>query len=275
MPWGGRAVRLSMPPRAAPEPSADVVNRSDVAPHFTPDVLLLDSRDSFTFNLAHLAAELGAVVDVVDADDVDDVSLDAINSGTARPRLVLVGPGPRGPAELPHLVDLLRGVDVGVPVFGVCLGLQAMVVASGGEVDRAQAPIHGKRSAIRHRHEAFFADLPTPLWVMRYHSLVASRLPADTWDVLAVDDADQVMAIHHRERPWQAVQFHPESIGTAGGRTLLANILRGAGIDVDDARCADRPGATPPSTDVGPGVGLTSDLSTTHPSSTTTLSPVV
>lgn len=216
-------------------------------------VLLLDSRDSFTANLAHLAAELGAVVDVADTDDITPTHLrDAVGAGL---KLLMIGPGPRGPAELPHLVHLLQTLPETLPVFGVCLGLQAMVTAStAGRIARAAAPIHGKRRSITHDGDGVFTGLPSPLWVMRYHSLIAVDVLShdEQWLQSAVDDEGQCMALRHRRRPWEAVQFHPESVGTSGGRSMMANVLRRAGLDVDEALVPDRVGATPPALDVGP-----------------------
>jgi anthranilate synthase/aminodeoxychorismate synthase-like glutamine amidotransferase len=229
------------------------------------DVLLLDNRDSFTWNLAHGFMELGARVVVEDADAVTAASILGASAGE-RPRLVCIGPGPRGPADLPHLLDIVRGLDGHVPIFGVCLGLQALVRAHGGEVGHARAPVHGKRDAIvigaddatgrdvDGAHDTrddvgVLRGLPSPLWVMRYHSLVATRVPA-RFTVTARDRHGQVMALRDARARIEAVQFHPESIGTAGGLTILARALALGGIP---ARALDgRPGSVPPMRDVGP-----------------------
>lgn len=215
---------------------------SDVPPGM--DVLLLDNRDSFTWNLAQAFGELGATVAVLDACAVtaDDVL-------TAAPALVCVGPGPRGPKDLPHLLELLRGVDGRVPILGVCLGLQALVLAHGGVVGRARAPVHGKRSPITHGDTGLFTGLPNPLWVMRYHSLVAVEVPS-RFTVVARDHEGQVMALRDPEARVDAVQFHPESVGTAGGMHLLAAALRGAGVEVPP--WPTRPGAVPQPSASGP-----------------------
>lgn len=216
------------------------------------DVLLLDNKDSFTFNIAHAVAELGASVDVVDS---DLVTADAIVDGRGKglgPKLVVIGPGPRGPADLPRLLELLRALDGEVPLFGVCLGLQALVLARGGVVGRAAAAVHGKRDRVAHDGVGCFDGLPSPLWVMRYHSLVATTVPS-SFIVTARDERGQVMALRDPKARVEAVQFHPESIGTGGGLVLLRNTLIGAGVDVGDV--PERRGSVPPAGDQGPGYG--------------------
>lgn len=188
--------------------------------------ILLDNRDSFTWNLAQGFAELGAAVDVIEASHTTAPAILA-----ARPSLVCIGPGPRGPADLPHLLELVRGLDGRVPLLGVCLGLQALVRAHGGEVGRAREPVHGKRDVVEHDGQGLFAGLPSPLWVMRYHSLVATRVPA-RFTVTARDRHGQVMALRDARARIEAVQFHPESLGTAGGLDMLRHALVGAGAAV-------------------------------------------
>ena len=233
MPWGPRAVRVDVRP----------LQSSAV------DVLLLDSRDSFTFNLAQLCAELGASVDVVDSDGVTAAQIIEARHNGQGPALVVIGPGPRGPRELPRLVELVSALDGVVPIFGVCLGLQVIVKARGGVVERAHRPMHGKRDAIVHDDVGCLRGLPSPLWVMRYHSLVAGTVPPSL-TVTARDGRGQVMAIADPVAQVEAVQFHPESIGTAGGADLMARVLSGAGIAVEPQR---RRGSVPPSTSTGPG----------------------
>lgn len=208
------------------------------------DVLLLDNRDSFTWNLAQGFQELGASVDVVDTDHVTAPAVLA-----ARPRLVCIGPGPRGPADLPHLLDVVRGLTGEVPLFGVCLGMQAIVRAFGGAVARARFPVHGKRDAITHDDVGALRGLPSPLWVMRYHSLAVVDVPAP-YVVTARDGVGQPMAL--RGPLVEAVQFHPESIGTAGGMHILANALALAGMRAPVPPSA-RHGGVPPPHAHGPG----------------------
>jgi anthranilate synthase/aminodeoxychorismate synthase-like glutamine amidotransferase len=213
------------------------------APSSSLDVLLLDNRDSFTFNLAQAFGELDCSVDVVDADLVTAEQIVGLREAGLGPRVVVIGPGPRGPADLPRLVELVRALDGVVPLFGVCLGLQVLVRARGGRVGRARAPVHGKVRRVRHDGVGCFAGLPDPTWVMRYHSLVATAVPASLV-VSAVDDDDQVMAVRDASRAVAAVQFHPESIGTAGGLQLLRNVVRDVGVDVGEAPV--RRGTVPP-----------------------------
>lgn len=224
----------------------------DVRSAFTPslDVLLLDNKDSFTFNLAHALVELGASVEVIDSDLVTAAMIEDSRSAGLGPAVVVIGPGPRGPRDLPALVSLLQALDGVVPLFGVCLGLQALVLARGGVVERARAPVHGKRDLVDHDRAGCFANLPSPLWVMRYHSLVASTVPTSL-QVTARDAHGQVMAVRDSTHAVEAVQFHPESIGTAGGLLLLANILTSVGVPVLPVPV--RPGSVPPAGDVGPG----------------------
>lgn len=235
MPWPGAVVSFPMPTPTKTPRWPDAAG--------SLDVLLLDNRDSFTFNLAQAFGELGCSVDVVDADRVEAEQVIAARRAGRGPRVVVIGPGPRGPAELPRLVGLVAALDGVVPLFGVCLGLQVLVRARGGVVGRARAPVHGKRSDVRHDGVGCLAGLPDPLRVMRYHSLVATVVPSSL-AVTATDVDGQAMAVRDAGRGVEAVQFHPESIGTAGGMELLRNVLVGAGVDVGPVRA--RPGTVPP-----------------------------
>ncbi len=209
---------------------------------FVPRVLLLDNRDSFTWNIAQAFMELGALVEVADA---AAASAAAIVAGAWD--LVCIGPGPRGPRDLPQLVALAGALSGRVPLLGVCLGMQALVRAHGGAVARAAAAVHGKRDAIAHDGVGVLAGLPSPLWVMRYHSLVAAEVPA-RFSVTARDAHGQPMAMRDAAARIEAVQFHPESVGTAGGMRMLANAL---GVPVPPR--AERAGGVPPPSSLGPG----------------------
>ena len=242
--------------------------RSIDSPHL--DVLLLDNRDSFTFNLAQAFLELGCSVDVVDSGLVTAAEIIATREGGGGPRVVVVGPGPRGPAELPGLVALVQELDGVVPLFGVCLGLQVIVRARGGVVARARAAVHGKRDAVTHDGGGCFAGLPSPLWVMRYHSLVAETVPSSLV-VTATDAHGQAMAVRDVGARVEGVQFHPESIGTAGGLELLRNVVTGAGVDVSEV--VERSGAVPPSTSTGPGFDAGGDRRGATPLTATMQAP--
>ena len=155
--------------------------------------------------------------------------------------LLCIGPGPRAPRDVPGLLELVHAVQGEVPLFGVCLGLQAIVLDRGGDIGRAIAPVHGKVREVFHDEDHLFADLPSPMRCMRYHSLVA-RDTGDL-DVTARSGEGEVMAVCDRARRVFAVQFHPESIGTEGGLELLANALKITGLNA----CVPpaRPGGIP------------------------------
>jgi anthranilate synthase/aminodeoxychorismate synthase-like glutamine amidotransferase len=182
-------------------------------------ILLVDNYDSFTYNLAHLFGELGADVQVrrndrISADEAERLS----------PSHLVVSPGPGRPEEAGSMPEIVRRLSVRVPTLGVCLGHQAMAQAFGGDVVRHE-PIHGKTTAITHDGRSLFAGLPREVTVGRYHSLVVDRdtLPA-VFEVSA-EGGGVLMAIRHRELPAEGVQFHPESVLTPEGATMLRNFL--------------------------------------------------
>ena len=184
-------------------------------------VLVIDNYDSFTYNLVQYLGELGAEVDVVrnDAASVDDLLARVDGSK------VIVSPGPCTPAEAGISVEACRRLpEAGVPVLGVCLGHQALAAAYGGSVVRGE-PVHGKVADVEHDGRTIFRGLESPLVAGRYHSLVVDpdTLP-DCFEVSA-RSGQTVMAMRHRELPAEGVQFHPESVLTADGKTLLRNFL--------------------------------------------------
>ena len=194
-------------------------------------VLILDNYDSFTYNLAQLVGGLGRPTAVIRNDRASLAEVLALAPGW-----VIISPGPGRPEQAGLSVALIQKAPPDLPILGVCLGHQALAVACGGQVVRAPAPVHGETSAIRHNGTGIYRGVPDPLEATRYHSLVvaADGLPA----CLAVDawtDDGLVMGIHHRKRPWVGVQFHPESVLTRAGRTLVANFL---GVGQDAARAA-------------------------------------
>jgi anthranilate synthase component II len=186
-------------------------------------LLVIDNYDSFTYNLVQYLGELGAAVEVRRNDEitVDDV-------GRMRPDGIVLSPGPCAPAEAGITVDTIRRWGAQIPTLGVCLGHQAIGEAYGGKVVRAKRVMHGKTSLVEHSGTHVFAGLPTPLEVMRYHSLVIepSSIPPDL-EVLAraCDDPTEVHAVRHRTHPVYGVQFHPESVLTRHGKTILRNFL--------------------------------------------------
>ena len=186
-------------------------------------ILVIDNYDSFTYNLVQYLGELGEHPVVYRNDAID---IEAI--GALRPRAIVISPGPKTPAEAGLSIPIIRRWGPEIPILGVCLGHQAIGEAYGGRVVRARRVMHGKRSAITHDGTGLFQGLPSPLDVMRYHSLVveASTLPEEL-TVLArgAEDTDEIHAVRHREHPVWGVQFHPESILTTGGKSILANFL--------------------------------------------------
>lgn len=184
-------------------------------------ILVVDNYDSFTWNLVHYLAELGAETRVVRNDD-----LTAAEAWALKPEAVLLSPGPCTPNEAGICLALLETAPLDMPIFGVCLGHQAMGQAFGGEVIRAKALMHGKTSPIEHEGRSVFAGLPSPFTATRYHSLAVRRetLP-DALEVTAWTADGEIMGLAHRTRPIHGVQFHPESIATEHGHDLLANFL--------------------------------------------------
>jgi anthranilate synthase component 2 len=186
-------------------------------------LLVIDNYDSFTYNLVQYLGELGEdpVVRRNDAVTLSDIAAMA-------PRAIVLSPGPCTPAEAGITVPLVRAYGARIPILGVCLGHQAIGEAYGGRVVRARRVMHGKTSRIFHEGRDLFDSLPSPMEVMRYHSLVVERetMP-DSLEILAVatDDPAEIHAMRHREHPVWGVQFHPESILTAHGKQLLRNFL--------------------------------------------------
>ena len=184
-------------------------------------ILVVDNYDSFTYNLVHYLAELGAETRVVRNDD-----LTAADAWALKPEAILLSPGPCTPNEAGVCLALLDTAPLDMPIFGVCLGHQAMGQAFGGDVIRAKALMHGKTSPMLHDGKSVFAGLPSPFTATRYHSLAVKRetLP-DVLEVTAWTADGEIMGLAHRTRPIHGVQFHPESIATEHGHDLLANFL--------------------------------------------------
>ncbi|HET9730235.1 MAG TPA: aminodeoxychorismate/anthranilate synthase component II [Gemmatimonadaceae bacterium] len=186
-------------------------------------ILVIDNYDSFTYNLVQYLGELGAEV-VVRRNDA--ISVDEI--GELAPSAIVLSPGPCTPKEAGVTVETIRRWGSSIPILGVCLGHQAIGEAYGGEVVRAERVMHGKTSQVCHDGTGIFAGLPSPMEVMRYHSLIVDRgsIP-DSLEITAVsqDDPSEVHAVRHREHPVYGVQFHPESVMTPHGKALLHNFL--------------------------------------------------
>jgi len=188
-------------------------------------VLVIDNYDSFVYNLVQYLGELGAEPLVHRHDDLSIGELEALE-----PDAVLVSPGPGTPDDAGVSNDVIRTFGGRVPVLGVCLGHQCIGQVYGGTVVRAPEVMHGKTSLIRHRGVGVFAGLPDPLEATRYHSLVVDRASVpECLEITAETDDGIVMGLRHRELGVEGVQFHPESILTAGGHDLLRNFLAGVG----------------------------------------------
>ncbi|KND34608.1 aminodeoxychorismate/anthranilate synthase component II [Streptomyces acidiscabies] len=188
-------------------------------------ILVVDNYDSFVFNLVQYLYQLGAECEVLRNDEVSTAHAQDGFDG------VLLSPGPGTPEEAGVCIDMVRHcAATGVPVFGVCLGMQSMQVAYGGVVDRAPELLHGKTSLVEHEGRGVFAGLPSPFTATRYHSLAAmpTTVPAEL-EVTARTEDGIIMGLRHRELPVEGVQFHPESVLTEHGHLMLANWLAECG----------------------------------------------
>jgi anthranilate synthase/aminodeoxychorismate synthase-like glutamine amidotransferase len=196
-------------------------------------LLVLDNYDSFTYNLVQYAGELGAdpVVYRNDAITVDQVL-------HLRPSAIIISPGPCTPRQAGISVPLVRAAAGVVPILGVCLGHQAIGEAFGGRVVRADRLMHGKTTQVVHTGHWLFGEVPSPVEVMRYHSLLVSAegLPSELEVIAWSADRpprSEIMALSHRSLPVYGVQFHPESVGTSAGKRLLYNFLARAGFPLE------------------------------------------
>ncbi|MEO6835028.1 MAG: aminodeoxychorismate/anthranilate synthase component II [Candidatus Tumulicola sp.] len=184
--------------------------------------LFVDNFDSFTYNVVHLLNGQGATSDVMMNDEprLTPAILDAYAA-------LVVGPGPGPPAGAPRMMQILRvAIERGMPVLGVCLGLQAIGEVLGAIVMHAPVAMHGKTSRILHDGTGLFAGLPSPLVATRYHSLCLdpATIP-DALHVTARSEDGVIQGLSHRDRPVHAVQFHPESIASQYGEDLARNFL--------------------------------------------------
>jgi para-aminobenzoate synthetase component 2 len=182
-------------------------------------ILVVDNYDSFVFNLVQYLAQLGAQVDVRRNDEVAPGEIRGYDG-------VLLSPGPGTPADAGICLDVVRELAGVLPIFGVCLGHQAIAEAYGATVDRAPELLHGKTSLVHHDGAGVFAGLPDPFTATRYHSLaVEPGTVPDELEVTARTESGVIMAVRHRTLPVEGVQFHPESVLTEGGHRMLANWL--------------------------------------------------
>jgi para-aminobenzoate synthetase component 2 len=188
-------------------------------------ILVVDNYDSFVFNIVQYLAQLGAEVTVKRN---DEVTIEEVSTYDG----VLLSPGPGTPEDAGVCMDIVRECAGQVPIFGVCLGHQAIAAAYGATVDRAPELLHGKTSQVHHHGEGVLAGIPEPFTATRYHSLavVPETVPAELL-VTSTTESGVVMSLRHATLPVEGVQFHPESVLTEGGHLMLANWLAICGDD--------------------------------------------
>ncbi len=191
-------------------------------------ILVIDNYDSFTYNLVQYLGQCGAEVEVVRNDEL--VLSEVV---ARRPSGIMVSPGPCTPNESGVCIDVLRaaldlsGPLMGVPLFGVCLGHQTMAQVAGGVVRQAKNIMHGKASSIRHDGKGLFQGMPNPFSAIRYHSLIVTKdsLPPGFVVTATAEDDGEIMGLRHVSLPIEGVQFHPESILTESGMTIVRNFV--------------------------------------------------
>lgn len=184
-------------------------------------ILVIDNYDSFTYNLVQYLGELGEEVVVRRNDEIDLAGIEEL-----KPDHILISPGPCTPNEAGITISVIERFKGVIPIFGVCLGHQAIGQAFGGKVIRAERLMHGKTSPILHQGDSVFAGLPSPFTATRYHSLIVEResLP-DCLEITAETAEGEIMGLRHKEYAVEGVQFHPESIITDHGHQMLRNFL--------------------------------------------------
>ena len=184
-------------------------------------LLMIDNYDSFTYNIVQYFGELGAEVEVFRNDEITIEQIAA-----RQPDRLVVSPGPCSPVEAGISVAAIQHFAGKLPIFGVCLGHQAIGSAFGGSIIRAQELMHGKTSVITTTQRGVFADLPKQLTVNRYHSLAIEKSSVpEVLEVTAWTDDGEIMGVRHKTLPIEGVQFHPESILTEHGHAMLKNFL--------------------------------------------------
>jgi anthranilate synthase/aminodeoxychorismate synthase-like glutamine amidotransferase len=186
-------------------------------------LLVIDNYDSFTYNLVQYFGEMGTSMRVVMN---DEVSVDKIES-EIKPERILISPGPGTPDTAGISLSVIERFAKKLPILGVCLGHQAIGQYFGGKVVRAPVPVHGKPAGVRHDGKTIFGGIPDEFEAGRYHSLIVEResLP-ECLEISAQSRDGLIMGLRHRDLPVEGVQFHPESILTEHGKTLLRNFLR-------------------------------------------------
>lgn len=189
-------------------------------------LLIIDNYDSFTYNLVHYAQELGADTHVIRND-----IMSAADALALKPQGVIISPGPKTPDAAGMCLEFLKIAPDDLPIFGVCLGLQAIGQAFGGKVIRAKAIMHGKVSPVVHDGTGVLANIPSPFNATRYHSLALDKDSLPECLIVNGTTADgEIMSARHKTRPIHGVQFHPESIASEHGHDIIENFLRIVGI---------------------------------------------
>ncbi|WP_156290298.1 anthranilate synthase component II [Oceanobacillus salinisoli] len=190
-------------------------------------ILLIDNYDSFTYNLYQYFSEEGVDVKVVRNDVITIHAIEQLN-----PDAILISPGPGLPQQAGICIEMIQHFYKKIPIFGICLGHQAIAEALGGSLRQAKEIKHGKTSLITHNGKGIFRYLPNPLEVMRYHSYVVENIPSDLEIIADSINDDEMMAFKHKEYPVYGVQFHPESIGTVSGKHMIHNFLEEIGEEI-------------------------------------------
>jgi anthranilate synthase/aminodeoxychorismate synthase-like glutamine amidotransferase len=185
-------------------------------------LLVIDNYDSFTYNIVQYLGEMQADMKVFRNDQISVAEIRAL-----KPERILVSPGPCSPREAGLSNEIIRTFGPELPLFGVCLGHQCIGHTFGGKVIVNHRMMHGKTSPIKHNGKDLFAGMPNPFEATRYHSLVIERssLP-DCLEITAETEEGEIMGVKHKQYPVWGVQFHPESILTESGRTILRNFLK-------------------------------------------------
>lgn len=183
-------------------------------------ILVIDNYDSFVHNLARYVRDAGFETIILrnDAGHAEDLL-------QVSPEAVIISPGPKAPAQSGVSMEIVRQLSRSVPLLGVCLGHQCLVEAFGGRTVRAREPMHGEASIIRHDGSGIFAGVRNPMIAGRYHSLVSEAPAGGPLLPCAFSDKGELMAVRHAAAPWHGVQFHPESLLTPAGRTIISNFL--------------------------------------------------
>lgn len=189
-------------------------------------ILLIDNYDSFTYNLYHLIAKVYPSIKVVRNDKITLHEIEEMN-----PQAIIISPGPKTPQKAGITIDLIQKFSGQIPIFGVCLGLQAIATAFGATVNRAKRCVHGKADLVFHNERGLFKTMVSPLKGARYHSLkVEQKTLPENLKVIASSPDQTIMALEHVTDPTWGVQFHPESILSEQGELLISNFLKMADV---------------------------------------------